>query len=120
MWAQNSTVTNKKYDPTTNTTTADINFNIPTKATVGIVLKNTKRTASSTINSGFTNLRLYRPGYPTDGSVIFTTPFLNALSKVSVVRMMDWAVTNTNSIQEWRDRRTPLSAAKPGLIYTGK
>ena len=119
MWAAGS-VTNKKYDPVTNVTTADVTYaiNVPS-ASVGLIFKNTKRTASSPVGSGFTNVRLYREGYPSDGSVVFTTAYLNAMGKVSVVRMMDWSATNGNSVQKWEDRRTPRSAQKPGPVYVG-
>ncbi len=119
MWAPNSSVTNKVYNPNTNTTTADVNFAITTRTSLGLILKNTRRTPTSPLNSGFSNMRLYRPGYPTDGSVVFTTPFLNAMQKVSVVRMMDWAATNVNSLREWNERHTPHGMKKPGLVYVG-
>ena len=118
MWAA-GTVANQVYDSATNTTTADVTYNITLSGSGGMVLRNTKRTAASPINTGFTNMRLYRPGYPTDGSAIFTTPFLNALGKTSAVRMMDWTFTNENLVQHWADRRTPLHMSKAAGAYTG-
>lgn len=117
MWADGA-VTNKNYNSATNTTTADVTFNISGSGSSGLVLTNTKRTATSATNTGFTNMRLYRPGYPADGSQVFTTPFLNALGKTSVVRMMDWTATNNNLVQHWGDRRTPLHMSKTGPSYT--
>lgn len=118
MWAT-GTVTNKLYDAETNTTTADVTYSTSTLGSGGLALRNTRRTATSAVNTGFTNLRLYRPGYPANGSAIFTTPFLNALGKTSVVRMMDWTFTNENLVQYWADRRTPLHMSKVGAAYTG-
>jgi hypothetical protein len=118
MWAAGS-VTNKLYDAGTNTTTADITYTTTASGSGGLALRNTRRTAASALNSGFTKMRLYRPGYPVDGSAIFTTPFLNALGKTGVVRMMDWTATNQNLVQHWGDRRTPLHMSKAGLAYTG-
>jgi predicted small lipoprotein YifL len=120
MWTS-GTVSNPIYDAASNTTTADVTFNYGNAAggSLGLAFKNTKRTATSATNSGFTNARLYKPGYPTDGSKIFTTPFLAALSKASVVRMMDWTFTNQNLVQHWADRMTPLHMSKAGLPYTG-
>jgi hypothetical protein len=118
LWAQGS-VTNKRYDSATNTTTANVIYAISEKGTVGLVFRSTRRTAQSGINTGFSNVRLYRPGYPADGSQVFTVPFLKALSKVGVVRMMDWTATNRNLTQRWSDRITPLSAAKAGPSYSG-
>ena len=109
-------------------TTADANGNYTTTADVivgpaqqqhgfylTLIFTNTQRTASSPVGSGITNARLYRPGYPTDGSAIFTTPFLNAMSKVGTVRMMDWTATNGNYVVNWADRVTPESATQAGL-----
>jgi hypothetical protein len=114
-----ATIANKVYNQATNTTTADVTYNINSANSVGLVFRNTKRTATSATNTGFTNVRLYRPGYPADGSQVFTTPFLAALGKTSVVRMMDWTAINNNLVQHWADRRTPLHANKAGLPYTG-
>lgn len=114
-----ATFSNKVYDAATNTTSADVTYAMTITNSVGLVFRNTKRTATSAANTGFTNVRLYRPGYPTDGSAIFTTPFLNALGKGSALRMMDWTMTNQNLTRHWAERRTPLHAARPGLAYTG-
>lgn len=64
-------------------------------------------------------MHLYRPGYPTDGSVVFTTDFVNALKKTSVIRMMDWTATNANITQHWADRITPAHMFKITPTYTG-
>ena len=118
MWAPGE-VTHQTYDAASNTTNADVTYNLTTSGSVGLILRNTKRTAASAANTGFSNLRLFRPGYPADGSAVFTTSFLQALGKASVVRMMDWTFTNQNLVQHWADRRTPGHMAKPGLAYTG-
>lgn len=114
MWVA-GTVSNQVYDAATNTTTADVTFAATGSGSGGLQLTNTKRTASSATNSGFTNAHLYRPGYPSDGSAVFTTPFLNGLAKASVVRMMDWTSTNMNIVQHWSDRITPNHATQAGL-----
>ena len=118
MWAGGA-VTNKVYDSATNTTTADVTYSITGSSSAGLIFRNTKRTASSAANTGFTNVHLYRPGYSSDGSVVFTTPFLTALGKTSVVRMMDWTATNQNLVQHWTERKTPLHMAVDGPTYTG-
>ncbi len=122
MWS-GGTVTNQAYNFNTNTSTADVNiaYSLPS-GSMGIVFTNTKRTGASAVGSGFTNARLYRPGYPTDGSLVFTAPFLTALGKVSAVRMMDWTGGGNNFVVNWADRATPLSATQAGLPappYTG-
>ena len=120
MW-YGGTVANKSYDAGTNTTTADVTINNPgtSAGSGGLKLINTKRTAASAANTGFTNAHLYRPGYSADGSQVFTAPFLSALGKTSVVRMMDWTATNQNLVQHWADRMTPLHMAKAGPAYAG-
>lgn len=118
MWAGGS-VSNQSYNAATNTTTADVTFNISARGSSGLVFTNTKRTATSAANTGFTHARLYRPGYPGDGSKVFTTAFLNALGKAGTLRLMDWTATNQNLTQRWSDRITPLHMSKPGPSYTG-
>lgn len=118
MW-YGGLVTNKAYDSGTNTTTADVTISASSAGSGGLKLTNTKRTASSATNTGFTEMHLYRPGYATDGSAVFTTPFLTALGKVTVVRMMDWTATNSNLTQHWSERTTPLHMYKAGPSYTG-
>jgi hypothetical protein len=122
MWA-NGSITNKLYNQATNITTADITYvltpAVGQSPSVGLIFKNTKRLASSATGTGFANARLYREGYPADGSITYTTPFLNTLAKTSVIRMMDWTSTNTNTIVNWSDRKIPKAMTKPGLAYTG-
>jgi|GEM_PF-305325 len=109
------TVKNYAYDATTNTSTADVNVTGQGAGYINLVLTNTQRTATSATNTGFTNLHLYRPGYPTDGSAVFTTPFLNALSQVNTIRMMDWTDTNGNYVVNWANRTTPHTATQQGF-----
>lgn len=117
-WGRGS-VSNIAYDPSSNTTTADISFDVVDAGTVGLILRNTRRTADSPLNSGFTNMRLYRPGYPADGSVVFTREIVEAIKKVKVLRLMDWTQTNNNMVVNWADRRTPLHMSKTAVPYTG-
>ncbi len=115
LWCP-GTVENKVWDPATNTTTADVTFAMTeSNRSVGLVLRNTRRTAESPVGSGFRDLRLYRPGYPTDGSVLFTTPFLEALGSIDVLRMMDWGGGSSNLVEHWADRSTPAHATQGGL-----
>ena len=115
MWCP-GTVAGQVYDAASNTTTAQVSFAMTQNGSVGLQFLNTRRTAASALNTGFTNARLYRPGYPTDGSAIFTTPFLTALSKARVVRMMEWHGGSSHIIQHWADRVTPAHATQDGLV----
>ena len=115
-------VSNQQYDASTNTTTADLTVAItrPTGASFGISITRSQRTPSSPIGSGFTNVRLYRPGYPTDGSVVFTDYYVKAMQIGSVIRTMDWTNTNSNTLVNWSDRNTPLTFYKPIPTYVAK
>jgi hypothetical protein len=115
MWCGGS-IASQAYDATSNTTTADVTFAQSGSASMGLSFTNTQRTAGSAKGTGFTNARLYRPGYPADGSAIFTTPFLDAFrtANVKVVRMMDWDGGSSDIVQHWSDRTTPHSADQGG------
>ncbi len=111
-------VTHQHYDANTNTTTADITFTVTSpRASIGILITDSKRTAQSPKGSGFTNVRLYRSGYPTDGSVAFTDYYVKAMQFGSVIRTMDWTATNGNTVVHWADRQTPLTYYKPCPPY---
>ncbi len=114
------TVAGQRYDAATNTTTADITFKLsPTGASqsVGLAILDSKRAPHSPQGSGFTNVRLYRPGYPTNGSVVFTDYYVKAMQFGSVIRTMDWTATNGNTVVHWADRQTPLTFYKPCPPY---
>lgn len=121
MWAPGSSVTKPIYNAKTNTSTADVTYNEKgtNRISVGLIFKRTQRTANSPINTGFNNVHLYRPGYPSDGSVVFTSPFLNAMRKAAAVRMMDWTATNSNLLKHWSQRITPAAMRIPGPAYAG-
>ena len=73
-------VVNQVYNPSTNTTTADVKIGNPSG---GVFFKlqftNTKRDAKSATGSGLTNVHLIRPGY-TASSPLFTSPWLAAVN----------------------------------------
>ncbi|MCS6777174.1 MAG: hypothetical protein RMJ43_14195 [Chloroherpetonaceae bacterium] len=123
-------IQNVQYDPATNTTTARlvINSDLPS---ILIRLQNTRRTPSSPLNSGVTNLKLMRPiaigstqSYPPNA--VFTTEYLAAHNRGQVLRSMDFVATNFNIQRHWSDRRrveelTYYGAARdPGYGWQGK
>jgi hypothetical protein len=121
MWCGGG-IANKTYDAATNITTADVTFTeAASTGSCGLIFLNTKRTASSATGSGFTDAHLYlETGYkgpenPQDGNTIFSKPFLTAMGKVTVVRMMTWSSTNGNSVENWVDRVTPNSTTQAGM-----
>jgi hypothetical protein len=122
LWSAGS-VDNVRYDAATNTTTADLAYRMTANGSVGVVFRNTRRTPTSLLNSGFANARLYRPGYPTDGSAVFTTPFVEAAARGRVVRHMDWTNTNDNVVERWADRARPgdcTQSGRPAPPYTAE
>lgn len=100
-------VQNKKYDAMANRTTADVVLPVNNTGNTWLTFSNTRRTASSTKPDGVTQVQMWRPGYPTDGSVTFTKEFLNAMRKVQVLRAMDTTATNGNTSEKWSDRTLP-------------
>jgi hypothetical protein len=119
LWAAGS-VSDQKWDPNTNITTAKVTFAVTgDSGSHGLVLRNTKRKNDSATGTGFTDLHLYRPGYPDDGSQVFTKPFLAALGKVQTVRLKDWSATDVNMVRHWSERRTPSHMAISGANDPG-
>lgn len=100
-------VQNKKYDAAANRTTADVVLPVSNTGNTWLTFSNTRRTASSIKSDGVTQVQMWRPGYPTDGSVTFTKEFLNAMRKVQVLRAMDMTATNDNANEKWADRTLP-------------
>jgi hypothetical protein len=93
-----------QYDSGSNTTSAILRMTTPMMGLTSIVAKDTQRTAASSVGSGITNFKIIRPGYPTDGSVLFTAEFITALKKFQCVRAMDYLSINQNPTKEWSER----------------
>lgn len=109
MW-YDGTVDSVRHDAATNLTTARIRLPTRPANSAGLVLRGTRRTPSSPLGSGFRNARLWRPGYPVDGSKLFTDEYLAQVSIGHITRFMDWGVTNINPARTWEHRRRPGSA----------
>ncbi len=112
-------IQNPVYDAETNTTRADCIID-PGLGLFGIEFANTRRTPDSEAGTGFTNLKLIRPGYAEDTTQVFTGEFLATLQPFSVIRFMGFLMTNNtnpffgdekNKI-EWSDRRLPTDATQ--------
>ena len=101
------TVQNATYDVASNTTKADIVLSSDAIGNVWLAFKDTFRTAASVKGDGITNVHLWRPGYVTDGSVLFTTEFVAAMKKFKVVRGMDFVSANANAQTNWQERTKP-------------
>ena len=84
----------------------------------------TKRDPKSKENSGITNLRIIRPGYPAETKQTFTTEFLKSLEPFTILRYMDWLDTNHqpgfygdkgHHALTWKNRRLPDDATQVSL-----
>ena len=94
----------KVYDAATNTTTADVILAGTQNGARWVEFRTTRRTSGSATADGVTDVHLYRPGYPTDGSVIFTTELFSAMQKFHLIRTMDAMATNGNPTSSWEER----------------
>ena len=83
-------VQNQAYNASTNTTTVDLvvpsNYG---QDFFGVDFLQTQATATSAINTGFSNAKLIRPGYAANSTQLYTNEFLAALKPFSVLRYMD-------------------------------
>ncbi len=106
-----ATVRNQVYNAGTNTTTAELVVP-PFQWLVFVDLKDTKRKASDAAGTGFTNLRIVRPGYPVNSTRIFTTGTLKALAApFSVIRFLGQDAAN--DYQTWTDdSKTQLNVTR--------
>jgi hypothetical protein len=116
-YAGTSTVSNLHYDAATNTSTADVTLNSVT--TDGLHFQGTKRTATGAANTGIRNVRLYRPGYPTDGSVACSNEWKTIMRKFHAIRFMDWIMTSGNPLVTWGQRVNPFKAPSHRVTING-
>lgn len=114
------TVSNQRYDRATNATTAELTVP-PGTGLLVVSFTHTKRTPGSPDGSGFTDLRIVRPGYPANTRQVFTSEFLRMLAPFRVLRFMDWLDTNHqpgyygdagHHALEWKDRHVPTDATQ--------
>lgn len=102
------------YDAATNRTTADVVLPQDVTGNTWLTFTNTRRTAGSTQADGVTRVQLWRPGYPTDGSVTFTREFVDAMRTVQVLRTMGMTFTNENPQAHWTERTPPTFIGMTG------
>lgn len=107
-------VRNLNYNPTTNRSTADVVLPADSTGNTWLTFRNTRRLPTSAQNDGVTQVQLWRPGYPTDGSVTFTREFVEAMKKFQVIRTMDLVNANGNPSQTWADRTLPSFVGMTG------
>ncbi|MCB9495507.1 MAG: hypothetical protein H6686_01285 [Fibrobacteria bacterium] len=118
MWAEGS-VDSLRWDASTNRSTAVVHLTGLPNGAGGLRLEGTRRTPASPVGSGFRDAHLWRPGVPTDGSVLFTDGFLSMTRPFHVVRFMDWGLTNINPVRTWVQRRGPFQANRGNPTIDG-
>ena len=100
-------VQNASYDALSNLSKADIVLPNDAAGNVWLVFKDTYRSSVSIKSDGVRDIHLWRPGYPTDGSALFTIEFLEAMRKFKVIRGMDFVNANSNPQVSWSQRTKP-------------
>src|SRR5262249_49525377 len=109
-YSPRGSVSNVAYNAATNTTTADVTVNPLDTDDVwyfAVKFTNTRRTPTSPVGSGITDVHLIRPGYDPVNPPTFTNEFLNHLKRFSTLRFMDWTSTNGSQVVNWSDRTLP-------------
>lgn len=120
-------IANQLYNSASNQTTADWVVPSAAEGNIWIDFTGTRRQSTDASGTGFVNLHVWRPGLPTDGSVMFTPDFLAAAKKFCLIRGMDMVSVNGNPAQHWSDRSLMRWAGQPvaatnspwGIAYAG-
>lgn len=100
-------IQNATYDSASNSTKADLVIAGEPTGNVWLTFKDSYRTKGSVKGDGVTDIHLWRPGYPTDGSTTFTSEFVLAMKKFKTIRGMDFVSANTNAQAVWSERTKP-------------
>jgi hypothetical protein len=114
------TVSNMRYDATTNTSTAALTLADSGSGTsLMLSFTNTQRTPAAAVGSGITQVTVLRPKRAPGGQLwwstpgqIFTNPFLTLLRPFSTLRFMDFTSTNNSPVSSWSQRTTLQSATQ--------
>ncbi|HTW95230.1 MAG TPA: fibronectin type III domain-containing protein [Tepidisphaeraceae bacterium] len=113
--AQNPTITvyggklsNQVYNAATQTLTA--NIAVGTSGTLALTVTNT--------DGGARNIEVLRPGYSLTNTPVFTTQYLNFLESLhpTILRFMNFTVTNNNPVQTWAQRTLPSAPMQTGTL----
>jgi len=124
-WGTRVTIENLIYNNRTNTTTFELVVGGYPGANHGLVFLNftdTRRIPSAPLNSGITELKVYRPGYPLNTTKIFTDEY------VALCKAADFACYRFYNVQNiwdgeppypakttWKNRKTPFDAAQTDM-----
>ena len=88
-WGSGATIQNQSYNSTTNTTTAELVL-APAHYLLILNLANTQRLPTDPPGTGFTNLRVMRPGFGVGTTQLFTSNTLRAYAQpFAAIRFLD-------------------------------
>ena len=123
-------VENQDYDAATNTTTFDFVVAGPPGEGHGFIIirfANTRRTPDDTGESGFTEFKMHRPGYPLDTDKVFTDEFIAAIQgiRLEAIRFMPFVGANDieqtyPTVTEWSQRKLVDDASQARISPIGK
>lgn len=123
-------IKNATYDEATNTTTFDFVVGEPHEDGYGffvLAFMNTRRTPEDPSGSGFTELKLIRPGYAADTDQTYLDEFVYALTnpKFATIRFKDFTATDSGdplypAQTEWSDRSQLEHASQTRIDAIGK
>ena len=115
-------ITNKTYDPQNNYTYFDLVLGGYPNANHGLVFikfTNTFRSPQDKINSGITELKVIRPGYPLNSEKTFTDEYLNLCKSANFACYRFYGVQNIwdgepvyPAKKTWDKRKTPQDASQ--------
>jgi hypothetical protein len=118
-------ISNKKYNPSTNTTTFDITVPETNEGDIFWQLSflNTKRNNQSSGNTGVTKLRINRPGYDLNTSQVFTNEYMNLCKSASFGCYRYYTVSNVwegvpsyPASTTWSNRKLSTDASQGGML----
>lgn len=119
-------INNLSYDPDQNLSRFDF---VVLEGSAGFFLidfTNTRRNPGDSVNTGFTNFKMLRPGYTNDDD-LFHQPFLDILDEMGFESIRFMGFTGTNGSDplypeqiEWADRKLSDDASQSRLSPIGK
>jgi len=109
------------YDAATNLTRANWVVTATGTTAANIGFATTKRTATSVVGTGITNLKIMRPLAPGStssygGSELFNAHYKALLSYFTGIRFMDYLAMPGNKLETWSERSKPTDATQDQLV----
>lgn len=105
-------IRNLTFDRASNTTRAEWILVTPASNNVMMSFRGTRREPGARTSTGLTNLRIFLPGFPDDGSVLFTPDFKRVIQRFGIIRFMDWVDANVNPVRHFSQRTRPEAATQ--------